>query len=70
MKRLCNKNITPACEYCAVGRNLKEKGVILCIKRGVVKSDFHCKKFKYNPLKRVPKSNNFPTEFNNKDFSI
>ena len=30
-------------------------GDVICIKKGVVKEDFVCRRFRYDPLKRDPK---------------
>ena len=42
-------------EYCAVCEHaapLHDEGHVLCEKKGVVASDFLCRKFAYDPLKR------------------
>ena len=55
MKNLFNKKITPACKYCKIGKTSINK-TILCVKYGVTTNENYCKKFKYNPLKRIPKT--------------
>lgn len=50
-----NNRIAPACEYCEHGRNASDFKMILCSIKGVVSPYFRCNKFKYNPIKRVPK---------------
>ena len=70
MKKLFNKEIAPSCAYCNSGKNSKNQNVILCKRFGVVSSKDHCKKFKYDPLKRIPKTLNFEEKFNKEDFSI
>ncbi len=50
---LFHKNIEPRCAYCAHGASLGENKV-LCAKKGVVSPGFHCPRFRYDPLKRVP----------------
>ncbi len=47
------KQIEPSCSYCRHGSRFEEDQ-ILCKKRGVVDPGFHCKKFRYDPLKRIP----------------
>lgn len=50
---LFQKKIAPRCIYCARGAKLNAHSV-MCIKRGVVAAEDHCKSFRYDPLKRVP----------------
>ena len=51
--KLFRKNMDPRCAYCEKGRRISEEEVV-CIRRGVVPAEFHCRKFRYDPLKRVP----------------
>lgn len=48
------KDIEPHCEYCEFGKRAKDGNKVLCDKRGLVDADFHCGKFSYSPLKRIP----------------
>ena len=50
---LFRKNIEPSCAYCRHGSRVGEREVA-CVKRGVVPVEFHCRAFRYDPLKRVP----------------
>ncbi len=50
---LFRKKLPRACEYCRFGTNLNEEE-FLCIKKGVVPKDKACRKFKYDPCKRIP----------------
>ena len=50
---LFEKKMDPRCAYCQRCAPLDEESV-MCIKRGVVPAGFHCRAFKYDPLKRVP----------------
>ena len=50
---LFEKNMDPRCAFCQRCAPLDEESV-MCIKRGVVPAGFHCRAFKYDPLKRVP----------------
>lgn len=50
---LFRKNIEPRCAYCAKGSAISEREVI-CQRKGVVASEFHCRAFRYDPLKRTP----------------
>lgn len=50
---LFRKKITRSCSYCQRGTAM-EDDQILCQKRGVVSAYYSCRKFRYNPCKRVP----------------
>ena len=68
--KLFGNNIDPTCEYCSYGKK-SENGMILCSKLGVVNPYFSCKKFDYDPLKRVPrKMNHRLPKYSQKDFEI
>lgn len=70
-KKLVNtKDIVPACEYCEHGRLSPDGENILCIKHGIMLPYSSCKKYSYDPLKRVPKRLlSFP-EFDASDFEL
>ncbi len=51
---LFRKKIEKACEYCVHGTRLDEENV-LCSKKGLKAPDSKCRKFKYDPCKRIPK---------------
>ena len=51
---LFRKKIERSCSYCLYGAPL-EGGVILCSKKGVRTESDKCRKFKYDPCKRIPK---------------
>jgi len=68
---LFRKNIEPSCAYCQRGEQISERDVV-CVKRGVVPVEHHCRAFKYDPLKRIPPR---PVELNTErleeeDFSL
>ena len=48
------KAIEPKCEYCEHGNRSKEGNKVLCPKKGMVDAGYHCPKFLYSPLKRIP----------------
>ena len=50
---LFRKKIDKACAYCLHGARLDED-TILCAKKGIRPIDSRCRKFKYDPCKRVP----------------
>ena len=50
---LFRKKIERSCSYCIHGGKVDDK-TILCKKKGFVASCHRCRRFKYDPLKRVP----------------
>lgn len=50
---LFKQDIDPMCSYCSHGKPLSEME-IACPKKGVQKAMDSCKKFRYDPLKRIP----------------
>ena len=52
---LFRKKIEPCCSYCLHGSYVDDE-TIMCVKKGVVKSWGHCRRFEYDPLKRIPEA--------------
>lgn len=50
---LFRKKIEKSCSYCVHSGKIDDS-TCLCSKKGIVHSSDHCRKFKYDPLKRVP----------------
>jgi len=50
---LFRKKIERSCSYCAYGTKI-DGDQVLCIKKGVVPLEGKCRKFSYDPCKRVP----------------
>ena len=42
------------CKYCELAASLNDPDSMLCKKRGVVSAGYHCRVFRYDPLKRDP----------------
>ncbi len=51
--RLLRANMPPACATCVHAVRLTEEDM-LCRKRGAVHESYHCRRYSYDPLKRVP----------------
>ncbi len=68
---LFRKDIEKYCVYCEHSRPLDEEQ-LLCPKKGVVSPGYSCKKFSYDPLKRVPpqKAELDFSRFSDEDFSL
>lgn len=69
-KSLFGKTIDPACIYCSNGQPTQEKGMVLCKRNGPVSLYYSCKRFVYDPLKRVPKRQPKLPDFSAEDFAI
>lgn len=68
---LFRKKIEPACSYCKFSAPLDE-GNIICSKRGLHNESDSCRRFRYDPCKRVPfkaKAMDF-SQFKDSDFSL
>lgn len=68
---LFRKRIQRSCVYCAHGTKLGTEQ-ILCSKYGTVSVYYACRKFKYDPCKRVPskaKALDF-RKYDNEDYSL
>ena len=50
---LFRKKIARSCAYCAYGAKIDDEQ-ILCSKKGMVSSCGKCRKFIYDPCKRIP----------------
>lgn len=68
---LFRKKIERSCSYCTYATKLSDEQV-LCMKRGVVSVDASCRKFSYDPCKRIPpkpKAPNF-VKYDEDDFTL
>lgn len=68
---LFRKKIARSCTYCSYGAKLNDTE-ILCIKKGIRTMDQSCRKFSYDPCKRIPvkaKPADF-SKYDNEDFSL
>lgn len=69
-KELFGNNIEPACGYCRYGKPTNDGGRILCPNAGVVAPYFHCKKYRYDPLRRVPSQQPQLRQYDKTDFEL
>ena len=68
---LFRKRIPRSCSYCIHSTVLDEEKV-LCVKKGVVNASKKCRKFSYDPCKRIPlkaKALDFD-KYSEEDFSL
>ena len=47
--------IIKCCAYCEHASVLRDEDYILCEKKGVVAQTFRCRRFVYDPTKRIPR---------------
>ena len=68
---LFRKKIERSCSYCAFGARLDDE-TVLCSKKGLRSIQSKCRKFRYDPTKRIPakpKALDFQ-QYNEEDFSL
>lgn len=65
-----SKEQSVRCDICLYGTRLADSSGILCEKSGIRAFDSSCKKFRYDPLKRVPKKAPVMMDFSQEDFEI
>lgn len=68
---LFRKKIEPSCSYCLHGAAL-ENDRVLCAKKGFRSAEDKCRRFKYDPCKRIPKKAKALdfSRYDNEDFSL
>lgn len=69
-KLFSGKDYDKRCEYCLKGRLPQDRSVVLCKRYGVVPLDFSCRKFKYDPLKRIPNRIKFNASYDENEFKL
>ena len=58
------------CGLCATGRESSDGKLVFCEKKGVVDRNDYCRRYKYDPLKRVPERIKISDNYNPEDFSL
>ena len=51
--KLFRREMDPSCAYCQFASTLNDREC-MCVKRGVVPMEHHCRSFRYDPLRREP----------------
>ena len=69
-RKLYGNSVQATCEHCLHGRRSSDGKAILCPKKGVMPLYHHCRKFEYDPLKRIPSRQPKPQKFTKEDFKI
>lgn len=68
-KKLYGTKIAPSCSYCIYGTPASDRKMIFCRRRGVVSPYYSCRKFRYDPLMRVPRRQELP-QLDPSDFTL
>ena len=69
-KKLFGNNIEPSCQTCSLGRPAPDEIMILCRRFGPVAPSYRCLRYKYDPLRRIPKKQPKLPEYSPEDFQI
>lgn len=69
-KKLYGNTVQPSCEHCVHGRKSFDGNVVLCVRKGVMPLYHHCRRFQYDPLKRVPYRQPSLGHYTEEDFRI
>lgn len=68
---LFRKKLPRSCSYCSFGTQLSDE-TVLCAKKGMMDLGKSCRKFRYDPTKRIPGKLKVPdfSKYDPKDFSL
>lgn len=68
---LFRKKLHRACSYCSYSTELTTC-TLLCAKKGIVDAAASCRKFRYDPTRRIPGKQKAPdfSQYNEEDFSL
>lgn len=70
MKSLFSESVEHRCAFCARGRASNDGEKILCPRKGIVEPGFSCRRFLYDPLRRVPRRAPALPQFDTEDFKL
>lgn len=68
---LFRKNLSKFCAHCVHAGQVSDDRM-LCKKKGFVSPDGHCRRYRYDPLKRIPVRSPVKdfSQFDDQDFSL
>ena len=69
-RKLYGNRINPACEHCVHAKRSADGRIMLCEKKGIVPLYHHCRRFRYDPLKRIPYRQPALEKFDSADFQL
>lgn len=64
------KEYIKTCSNCLFGETAQDNSSIMCSKKGVREPDDYCRRYKYDPLKRVPEKITINTDYSPEDFML
>jgi hypothetical protein len=67
---LFGKNIDPACSYCQHSTPTQDPAVLNCPHKGKVEAGASCRRFFYDPLRRVPTPQLVLPKFDAEEFKL
>jgi hypothetical protein len=70
LKKALFNDLPPSCAYCVHGRTAPDGESVLCPKRGITHAGMRCKKYEYDPLRRVPKGEPALPKFTKEEFAL
>lgn len=68
--KLLGKNVRKSCAWCVHGVKSEYSDEVFCIKNGVTLINDYCRKYKYDPLKRIPDRKKIAGKFSAEDFKL
>ncbi len=69
--KIFKKETEPQCSLCEYGSATADGTAIICRKAGGIMQPFSkCRKFRYDPLKREPKTIRISKDFTKEDFTL
>lgn len=69
--KIFKKETEPQCGLCEYGSLIPDGTAVICRKAGGIMQPFSkCRKFKYDPLKREPKTIRISSDFSKDDFAL
>ena len=69
-KQIFNKKLSPACKYCECAKISTFDDEIICKHKGITRLDDRCRKYRYDPFKRVPKKIIIEKNYSDKEFKL
>lgn len=70
MRELFGNHIEPACCHCELAYPSDDPDMLICMKKGLVRQDFSCRAFQYDPLMRIPRRPRQLETFREEDFQL
>lgn len=70
MSSLYRRDLPRSCATCMYGQASVFEEESLCAKRGVTKRGDSCRRYRYDPLKRIPQKKKLADDYRPEDFSL